>query len=229
MIEVQQLSKKYNNVEVLNIQKLTIEKGEIVGLVGNNGAGKTTFFQLMLNFIEATTGEIIINGLNVAKNEAFKTFTSAYLDEHFLIEFLTAEEFFYFVGDARNISKADVDLLLSGFSSVFNGEVLGHKKYLRSFSKGNQKKVGLVSTLIGNSELVIWDEPFANLDPSTQIRMKEVVRKFSNNKTWIISSHDLQHIYEISTRIVILEKGIIIKDIQKKDTTFDELVSIFSR
>ena len=229
MIKIENLRKSYKKTEVLTIPELIIQEGEVIGLVGNNGAGKTTLFQLLLDFIPASGGKSMIKGEDVKNSNHFSSFTSAYLDEHFLIEFLTAEEFFYFVGDARNVPKAEVDELMQSFSDVFHGEVLGKRKYLRNFSKGNQKKVGLISTLIGQPELLFWDEPFANLDPRTQLRIKEVVQNYSQNRTWVISSHDLGHIVDVCTRIVILEKGQIVHDIQRSETSLDELVEIFRK
>ncbi len=227
MISVSNLTKTYDGNEVLTIPELNIQEGEIIGLVGNNGAGKTTFFELLLDFIPATSGVAEMMGVNVATSEEWKNDISAYLDESFLIEYLNAEEFFSFIADTRGVADADLDLFLAQFDDVFHGEVLGKKKYLRAFSKGNQKKVGLVATLIGSPSLIIWDEPFANLDPRTQLKMKDVVTQFSDDRTWIISSHDLGHIFEVCTRIIILENGKVVHDIEKDQTTLDELIGIF--
>ena len=167
MIQVNQLSKKYNGTTVLQIDNLSIPKGQSFGLVGNNGAGKTTFFSLLLDLIQPTTGEIINNEIPVQTSENWKSFTASFLDESFLIGYLTPEEYFYFIGDLRGQNKADVDALLVKHEEFFNGEILNNKKYLRDLSKGNQKKVGIIATLIGNPEVVVLDEPFANLDPTT--------------------------------------------------------------
>ena len=173
MIKVRELSKKYKGIEVLNMPMLDIPKGESFGLVGNNGAGKTTFFSLLLDLIKPTTGYIQTKDIQVNESEAWKPFTSSFIDESFLIGYLTPEEYFYFIGDLRGQNKADVDQLLSTFEDFFHGEIIGKRKYLRDLSKGNQKKVGIVATLIGNPEVIILDEPFANLDPTTQIRLKK--------------------------------------------------------
>jgi len=227
MIQVDRLTKEYNGKEVLHIDDLHIGEGEVIGLVGNNGAGKTTFFQLLLDFIPPTTGSVQLNGQTVQHAEHWKELVAAYLDESFLIEYLTAEEFFSFIANTRGVPKVDAEQFVDGFESVFHGEVLGKKKYLRAFSKGNQKKVGLVSTLIGQPPIVYWDEPFANLDPRTQLKMKEVVRDFSADRTWIISSHDLGHIVDVCTRIIILNEGRIIKDVLRENTTLEELIEVF--
>jgi ABC-2 type transport system ATP-binding protein len=230
MIEVNQLTKKYNGTTVLNINNLEIPKGQSFGLVGNNGAGKTTFFSILLDLIRPTTGNIINNDIQVNTSEAWKPFTAAFIDESFLIGYLTAEEYFYFIGDLRGQNKADIDALLAEHEEFFNGEILKNKKYLRDLSKGNQKKVGIIATLIGNPEVVILDEPFANLDPTTVNRLKKIIKKLAENPevTVLVSSHDLQHTVEVCDRIVALNKGEIEKDIQTSDETLQELEMFFA-
>ena len=163
MILTENLTKKYGKQTVLNIDHLEIPTGQSFGLVGNNGAGKTTFFSLLLDLIQPTTGHIINNEVEVSTSEAWKPFTASFIDETFLIGYLTPEEYFYFIGDIRGANKADVDALLAQFSDFFHGEILGQSKYLRDLSKGNQKKAGIVASFIGNPKVVILDEPFANL------------------------------------------------------------------
>jgi ABC-2 type transport system ATP-binding protein len=230
MISVHNLSKKYNTNPVLNIESLEIPKGQSFGLVGNNGAGKTTLFSLLLDLNKPTTGYIINNTIQVNKSENWKPFTSAFIDESFLIGYLTPEEYFYFIGELRNQNKADVDALLAQFEDFFHGEILGQKKYLRDLSKGNQKKAGIVATFIGNPEVIILDEPFANLDPTTQIRLKGIIKNLSENNsvTILVSSHDLIHVTEVCERIVVLNKGEIVKDIQTSTETLKELESFFA-
>jgi ABC-2 type transport system ATP-binding protein len=229
MITVHNLTKKYGESNVLNIEDLEIPKGQSFGLVGNNGAGKTTFFSLMLDLIQPTTGHIINMGVQVDKSEAWKPFTSAFIDETFLIGYLTPEEYFYFIGELRGQNKADVDRLLQGFEDFFHGEILGQKKYLRDLSKGNQKKAGIVASFIGDPEVIILDEPFANLDPTTQIRLKGIIKDLAASKevTVLVSSHDLIHVTEVCERIVVLNKGELVRDIQTSRETLKELEVFF--
>jgi len=230
MIQVNQLSKTYNGTTVLNIATLEIPKGQSFGLVGNNGAGKTTFFSLLLDLIQPTTGTIINNEIQVNTSENWKPFTAAFLDESFLIGYLTAEEYFYFIGDIRGQNKADVNALLNKHEEFFNDEILRNKKYLRDLSKGNQKKVGIIATLIGNPEVIILDEPFANLDPTTVSRLKKIIKELAENPaiTVLVSSHDLQHTVEVCDRIVALNKGEVVKDIQTSAETLKELEAFFA-
>ena len=140
MIQAENLSKKYGNQQVLNIANLQIKKGQSLGLVGNNGAGKTTFFNLILDLIKPTTGSVKINNIQVNTSEDWKPLTAAFIDESFLIGYLTPEEYFYFIGELRGQNKSDIDAFLTQFKDIFNDEILNKKKYLRDLSKGNQKK-----------------------------------------------------------------------------------------
>ncbi|MAD97458.1 MAG: ATP-binding protein [Flavobacteriaceae bacterium] len=230
MIQVKDISKKYGTAEVLNVDALEIPTGESFGLVGNNGAGKTTLFNIMLDLVRPTTGSITTNNIQVNESEEWKTFTGSFIDESFLIGYLTAEEYFDFIGDLRGMNKADVTSFLAQFEEFFNGEILGKKKYLRDLSKGNQKKAGIVAAMMGNPKVVILDEPFANLDPTTQIRLKKLVKELTNEKdvTVLISSHDLSHVTEVCERIVVLDKGNVVKDIQTSPATLKELEAYFA-
>lgn len=230
MILATNLTKKYSGTTVLNIPKLEIPQGQCFGLVGNNGAGKTTFFSLLLDLISPTTGSIFNGNIQVDKSEDWKPFTASFIDETFLIGYLTAEEYFYFIGDLRGESKAEVDTLLLKHSEFFNNEILSKKKYLRDLSKGNMKKVGIIATLIGNPKVVILDEPFANLDPTTVSRLKKIIRELARNRdiTILVSSHDLVHTVEVCTRIVALNNGEIVKDMTTSSETLQELEAFFA-
>jgi ABC-2 type transport system ATP-binding protein len=231
MIQVNNLTKTYNNgVKVVNISNLEIPKGQSFGLVGNNGAGKTTFFSLLLDLIQPSSGFIKNNDIQVNTSEDWKPFTSAFIDESFLIGYLTAEEYFYFIGDLRNQNKADVDALLNKHKEFFNDEILNSKKYLRDLSKGNMKKVGIIAALIGNPEVIILDEPFANLDPTTVNRLKKIIKELGENPdvTVLVSSHDLVHTVEVCERIVALNKGEVVKDIVTSEETLKELEAFFA-
>lgn len=230
MITTSNLTKIYNGVTVLNIENLDIPKGQSFGLVGNNGAGKTTYFSLLLDLIQPTTGHIKSKDILVNESEDWKPFTSSFIDESFLIGYLTAEEYFYFIGELRGQNKSDVDALVLQFEDFFHDEILGKKKYLRDLSKGNQKKAGIVAALIGNPEVIILDEPFANLDPTTQIRLKEIIKNLAKKQgvTILISSHDLMHVTDVCERIVVLEKGEIVKDLATSEATLKELEQHFA-
>ena len=228
MIEINNITKKYSKDTVLDVLKLDIPDGQTFGLVGNNGAGKTTLFSCLLDLVKPTTGKITNSGVDVKESEEWKKFTTAFLDESFLIGYLLPEEYFYFIGELRGLRKKQIDDFLLKFDEFFNGEIIGKKKYLRDLSKGNQKKAGIVAALIGDPKVVVLDEPFANLDPSTQIRLKQIIKELSSSGTTVlVSSHDLQDVTEVCKRIVLLEKGRVINDINTSNKTLSELESYF--
>ncbi|MDX5436809.1 MAG: ABC transporter ATP-binding protein [Pontibacter sp.] len=230
MLEIKNIEKVYGGKVAVNIPELTITAGEAVGLVGNNGAGKTTLFRMILDLIRASKGEVYSKGQNVAQSEEWKVYTGSHLDEGFLIDYLTVEEYFKFIGDLHGLSEGDITERLLPFMELFNDEILNQSKYIRDFSKGNQKKIGIAAAVLTNPELLILDEPFANLDPSSQIRLKNLLRNLRVQKqmTMFISSHDLSHVIEVCERIMILEKGQLVQDMQTTENTLRELESYFT-
>ncbi|WP_312769384.1 ABC transporter ATP-binding protein [Epilithonimonas sp.] len=230
MITINNLSKVYETKKVLSIENLDFLKGQTIGLVGNNGAGKTTLFSLILDLIEPSSGFVSIDEEKVNESENWKNKVGAFIDETFLIGYLTPEEYFYFLGELRGQSKANVDEFLKNFTDFFNGEILNAKKYIRDLSKGNMKKVGIIGALIGTPAIIILDEPFANLDPSTQIKLKNLIRDWSQNSdsTFLISSHDLAHTTEVCERIVVINKGELVRDIQTSPETLRDLEQYFA-
>ncbi len=229
MIQISQLKKQYKEAVVLDVSSLEIPKGECFGLVGNNGAGKTTLFRIMLDLVRATSGAVTILEEDVSKTENWKAKTGAFLDEHMLLAYLTPDEYFETLRKIYGLSEADLKLHLDKFVELFNDEVLGKKKFIRDLSKGNLKKVGIAAALMGSPEVVFLDEPFENLDPSSQIRLKKLIlqEKENSNLTFLISSHDLNHVTEICDRIVLLEKGKVIRDLREKAEMMAELEAYF--
>lgn len=229
MIQIQNLIKAYHKEIVLNIPELTIEKGEIFGLVGNNGAGKTTMFNLVLDLIVASKGKVISKNIVVRESEDWKDFTGSFIDETFLIGYLTAEEYFNFIGGLRKMTRSEIQEFLISYTDFFNGEILGKKKFLRDFSKGNQKKAGIIAAFMGKPEVIVLDEPFANLDPSSQYKLRRLIKDFAvhNGTTFLISDHTLDNIADVSTRLIILEKGKIVRDVLKTETTLQEVEAFF--
>jgi ABC-2 type transport system ATP-binding protein len=229
MISVNNLKKQYKEAVVLDVESLEIPKSECFGLVGNNGAGKTTLFRIMLDLVRATSGQVLLDGSDVSKNEDWKGRIGAYLDEHMLLSYLTPDEYFEALRKIHQLSEEDVKLHLQKFEELFNDEIIGKKKYIRDLSKGNLKKVGIAAAMIGNPEVVMLDEPFENLDPSSQVRLKKLIlqEKEGAKITFLISSHDLNHVTDICDRIVLLEKGKIIRDLHEKSTMVEELNAYF--
>jgi ABC-2 type transport system ATP-binding protein len=230
MLDIKDLKKVYGTKTVVDIPELSIQDGETIGLVGNNGAGKTTLFRMMLDLIRPESGQILSRGEDVSSTDRWKDYTASYLDEGFLIDYLTAEEYFIFIGSLHNMSNADVADYLKQYEEFFNGEILNRGKYIRDFSKGNQNKVGIAAALMQRPELLVLDEPFANLDPTTQIRLKSMLKSLKNSGSMatLISSHDLNHVTDVCDRIILMEKGMVIKDLRTDENTLEELEAYFS-
>ena len=230
MIEAKDLLKQFGEKTAVDIPSFVINDGDVLGLVGNNGAGKTTFFRLILDLLDADRGSFTIDGANPAESEDWKAGVGAYIDEGFLIDFLTPEEYFEFVGKVNGMSRDQVAERLTVFERFMAGEVMGQKKYIRDFSAGNKQKVGIVSALLSRPKTVILDEPFNFLDPSSQILLKKLLVDYAaqEHATILVSSHNLQHTIDISTRVALLEHGQIIKDLPNEGGSAEsELESYF--
>lgn len=229
MIQIDGLKKIYGTTTVLDIPNLQISKGQCFGLVGNNGAGKTTFFRVVLDLVRASQGAVYVDGEDVSRSEQWKSKIGAYLDENMLLSYLSPEEYFSTLKKIYGLSEVALQHHLDKFTEFFNGEILGSNKYIRDLSKGNIKKVGIAAALMGQPEAVLLDEPFENLDPSSQIRLKRLLlkEKAEQRVTFIVSSHDLNHVTDICERIVLLEKGRVIKDLQDRTRMKEELNTYF--
>ncbi len=228
MIIVKELQKEYDNTVVLDIPHLNIIKGQNVGLVGNNGAGKSTLLQLVLDLLEPSKGSIAINTTNVSLSEDWKNHTGSFLNERFLIPYLTPIEYIEFIGKLHGMNKKDIEEVLLEFSDFFNFSDK-KKTLIRDLSAGNRNKIGIIGAFIGNPSLILFDEPFSFLDPSSQSWLKRKLNTLSlKGVTMLISSHDLQHITEISNRIVLIEKGIIIQDMETNLDTLKVLEGYFN-
>lgn len=213
-IELNNLKKQYNSNVVLDVPTLAIGSGELVGLVGNNGAGKTTMMRLMLDLIKATSGSVTVDTMNVAEDPSWKSVTGSYLDSTFLIDIYTPEEFFGFVAEAYDISEQDLKLRLQEYETLMNGEILGTGKLIHDFSNGNRQKIGIIAAMLVNPQLLILDEPFNYLDPSSQIVVAKLISKMNRDlgTTVVVSSHNLNSINDICDRILLLDKGRVLMD-----------------
>ena len=231
-ISITDLKKTYSIVTAVDIPLLNIYQGEIVGIVGNNGAGKTTLLRLCLDLIKATKGTVSLNEVEVSKDDCWKKVTGSYLDTNFLIEFLTAKEFLYFTGEAYRLSHAEIDQRKMMFEKFMTDEILGNEKYIHEFSSGNKQKIGIVSAMIIKPEVLILDEPFNFLDPTSQYELRRLLKELNTTcKTTIfLSSHNLEHIIDISSRVILMEKGRIVSDRNNDNKeTEDELRNYFNK
>ena len=224
MITIDKLKKNFGEKVAVDIEHYEINQGDMLGLVGNNGAGKTTLFRLMLDLLKADDGKVIINDIDVSQSEDWKSITGAFIDDGFLIDYLTPEEYFYFIGKLYGLKKEEVDERLVPFERFMSGEVIGHKKLIRNYSAGNKQKIGIISAMLHYPQLLILDEPFNFLDPSSQSIIKHLLKKYNeeHQATVIISSHNLNHTVDVCPRIALLEHGVIIRDIINEDNSAEK-------
>ena len=199
MIIIDKLKKNFGEKIAVDIEHYEINQGDMLGLVGNNGAGKTTLFRIMLDLLKADDGKVIINDIDVSQSEDWKSITGAFIDDGFLIDYLTPEEYFYFIGKMYGLKKEEVDERLIPFERFMSGEVIGHKKLIRNYSAGNKQKIGIISAMLHYPQLLILDEPFNFLDPSSQSIIKHLLKKYNeeHQATVIISSHNLNHTVDV--------------------------------
>lgn len=215
MITITNLKKAFGKTVACDIENFTVNNGDILGLVGNNGAGKTTLFRMLLDLLKPDEGQVALDDINPAESEEWKASTGSFIDEGFLIDYLTPEEYFAFIGKITDMTQAQVDERLKDFERLAAGEIFGQKKLIRNLSAGNKQKVGIMSALFNRPKLVILDEPFNFLDPSSQNILKHVLTDYNKETgaTILVSSHNLAHTIDISNRIALLEKGHIVRDL----------------
>ena len=231
-IQIENLKKSFGEKVAVDIEQYEIKDGEMLGLVGNNGAGKSTLFRLMLDLVKADGGRVLMHpseeeqsqgiaqgSVDVAHTEDWKDWTGAFVDESFLIDYLTPDEYFQFIGRISGRKQEEVDTFLLDFEQFMAGEVAGQKKLIRNLSAGNKQKVGIVGAMLLQPKVLILDEPFNFLDPSSQSAIKRLLQEYNRKTgaTILVSSHNLQHTVDICPRIALLEHGVIIRDIDNTD------------
>jgi len=231
MIEIQNLKKRYGATTATDIEQLTISDGELLALVGNNGAGKTTLFRLMLDLAKPDSGSVALMGIRPDQSEQWKQFTAAWLDEAFLIDFLTPEEYFLFIARITNVSPADANSRLAQCQALFNGEVMGRQKLIRQLSAGNRQKVGIAAAMLPQPKILLLDEPFNFLDPTSQTQLKRLLTLYhqQTRATIIVSSHNLSHTLDIATHTALMENGKIMKHLQNNTNTKKILLEYFEK
>ena len=218
-IIIENLRKNFGEKTAVNINQFEIPSGQILGLVGNNGAGKSTLFRLMLDLIKADEGRVLMGSTDVSQTEEWKSWTGAFVDESFLIDYLTPDEYFQFVARISGTSDEEYQSFLARFEHFMAGELMGLNKLIRNLSAGNKQKVGIVAAMLLRPKVLILDEPFNFLDPSSQSAIKNLLLEYNRETgaTILVSSHNLQHTVDISPRIALLENGVIIRDIDNAD------------
>ena len=205
MLEVSNLSKSFGNVEALKDLNFKAEDGKIFGIIGRNGAGKSTTFRLILNIIEPTNGEILYNGEKI--NEKILDKIGYLPEEGSLISTYTVLELCEYYGALKLVSPEQIREKLVMWLEEFNIKEFMNRK-IKDLSKGNRQKIQFIISVLHNPELLILDEPFSGLDPISVEELKKAILKLkSEGKTIIFSSHRMDHIEALCENILIIDKG----------------------
>lgn len=207
LIEVKNVTKKYGNFTAVNDISFDVKDGEIVGLLGPNGAGKSTTMNMMTGFIEATEGEIIINGYNISKNPKKAKKQIGYMPEGVpSYQELTPKEFIKYMAELKGIERKDrkeeVEKVINktGLDNVQN-------KLIKNLSRGYKQRVSMAGALVGNPAVIILDEPTVGLDPKQILEIRNLIKDLGKDHIVILSSHILSEVSQVCDRVVIINKG----------------------
>lgn len=211
MIEVKNLTKRYGDKKAVNDISFTVEKGEILGFLGPNGAGKSTTMNMLTGYISSTSGQILINGVDILEDPIKAKTNIGYLPEiPPLYVDMTVDGYLNFMYDLKKCKltrKAHLKEIceLCKISHV-------RTRLIRNLSKGYKQRVGLAQALINNPPVLILDEPTVGLDPNQIIEIRTLIKKLGKNHTVILSSHILPEIQAVCDRIIIINKGVVAAD-----------------
>jgi ABC-2 type transport system ATP-binding protein len=228
MLEATNLTKKYNGTTALDSLNLRIEAGEIYCLLGANGAGKTTTINLFLNFIEPTSGEATINGLDVTKNSLKSKKHIAYIPEQVnLYKNLTGlENLEYFTSLAGKTDYSKDDLRQFLLDSGLQPDAINNR--ISTYSKGMRQKVGIALAVAKKAEVLLLDEPTSGLDPSASNEFSELLTKLSQQGVAILmATHDLFRAKETGTRIGIMKHGKLVAELNTEELGHADLEKIY--
>lgn len=207
MIKVNNLTKKYNDIKVLDNISFNVKKGEILGFLGPNGAGKTTTMKILTGFIGSSQGTVLIDNINVQEDSLSVRKKIGYLPENNpLYDDMTVREYLFFVAGMREIkdqAKIEAMAKTCGLSSVYD-------KNISELSKGYRQRVGLASALMHDPEILILDEPTSGLDPNQIVEIRKLIKKIGEKKTVILSTHILPEVQATCDRVIIVNEGKIV-------------------
>ncbi|MBQ3407699.1 MAG: ABC transporter ATP-binding protein [Clostridia bacterium] len=207
MIELKNVTKMYGNFKALDNVNFKIEKGEVVGFLGQNGAGKTTTMKIITGLIEPTEGEVYVNNERISKKNSTKI---GYMPENTpLYNSLTVREFINFMGEIKGIKRAERKKAVDEVIKILNLQSV-EKKLIKNISRGYKQRVSFAGALIGKPDILILDEPMVGLDPKQIIEIRNLIKSLKGAHTILLSSHILSEINQICEKVIIIEKGKII-------------------
>lgn len=210
MIEVNNLVKRYGKHTALSGINFTVEKGEIVGLLGVNGAGKSTTMNIMTGYISATEGTVKIDGIDILEEPEKAKAKIGYLPEiPPLYVDMTVKEYLMFVSKIKKVKSKDAIENIESIMKVIKIEDV-QNRLIKNLSKGYKQRVGLAQAMLGNPDVLILDEPTVGLDPKQIFEMRSLIKKLGENHTIILSSHILSEVSAVCNRLLIVSKGKIV-------------------
>lgn len=227
MLEARNLTKSYGNHHALDTLNLTIEKGEVFCLLGQNGAGKTTTINLFLGLLEATSGEAIIDGVQVNHNANETTNKIAYIPEVVqLYGNLSGLENLNFFSRLAGFKYSNIEL--SDFLKKAGLQEVAHQKKLSSYSKGMRQKVGIAIALSKNADYIFMDEPISGLDPKATLEFTQICKELSaEGKAIFMATHDLFNAINVGTKIGIMKEGKLVHTSSTSDINANELQDLY--
>ncbi len=219
MIELKGVTKRYGAVEAIRDISFTAPEGQIVGLLGQNGAGKTTTLNILTGYMPPTSGQVLVDGLDMLTHSRACKQSIGYLPEKPpLYDEMTVRSYLRFVCELKEVARktipAHVDEVMSvcGLTEVA-GRVIGH------LSKGFRQRVGVAQALCGYPPVLVLDEPTVGLDPRQVVEIRGLIRQLGQTHTIIFSSHLLSEIQQLCQRVIILHRGKLIREADMRDLT----------
>ncbi len=210
MIEIQNVSKRYGNKLAVNDVSFTIKKGEILGFLGRNGAGKSTTMNIVTGYISASSGRVLLDGHDILEEPREVKRRIGYLPEMPpLYMDMTVDEYLKFVCAIKDVKPSYVKSHLDDITELIRITDV-RKRLIKNLSKGYKQRVGMAQALIGNPEVVIMDEPTVGLDPKQIIEIRKLIKQLGEDHTIVLSSHILHEVADVCERVVIINQGKIV-------------------
>jgi len=216
-IRIQHLTKVYGSQKAVNDVSFDVSRGEIVGFLGPNGAGKSTTMKITTCYLSATSGQVEVNGFDVAQHSMDVRRSIGYLPEHNpLYTDMYIKEFLRFVGALYHLQGETLTKRVNEMIEICGLEVEQRKK-IGQLSKGYRQRVGLAQALIHNPPVLILDEATTGLDPNQLVEIRNLIKTVGKEKTVLFSSHIMQEVEAICDRVVIVNRGQVVADRSLKD------------
>ncbi len=210
MIEIQNVSKRYGNKLAVNDVSFTIKKGEILGFLGRNGAGKSTTMNIVTGYISASAGRVLLDGYDILENPREFKRRIGYLPEMPpLYMDMTVDEYLRFVCAIKDVKKSYIKSHLDDITELIRITDV-RRRLIKNLSKGYKQRVGMAQALVGNPEVVIMDEPTVGLDPKQIIEIRKLIKQLGEDHTIVLSSHILHEVADVCERVVIINQGKIV-------------------